>query len=92
MGYYLLKFEVVDGEHGYVHERVAETDNIDKTAEAYISTYFGLGSYKDNNAYWDSDGTRAIRLSSSQEISKEDFYVLMRFIGVIIGWVTPVKE
>ena len=87
MKYYLITFEQTVGEFSFMG-RVVKMAADDVSTEDIINDYFGEfygdTTTKQGNVWWDEEKCpqRVVKLPRAQEISKEDYEVLIKYLPV----------
>lgn len=82
--YWIFTYKVTVGERSFMCKRVVElrptVDIKDYVDREFLAGYFGLVTMVEDNVFWSQDGGAAVMFSSAQEITKEEFDVLKRFL------------
>ena len=80
MKYLFIHIEVQDGERKHDHKVLHTTNanNIEFSAQRYVSTYWGKGKREDNWWWWNNEF--AGRLYSVTELTLEEYEILNKFI------------
>ena len=81
--YVFITLRVRNGDYDFesksVHEIKSEIDGSD-FAEKYASDFYGDKSYEDNGRYYFNGGEVAVDVRRAQEITKEEYNVMSKFL------------
>jgi hypothetical protein len=82
MKYVYVRLTVQDGERQYTQHATVFTygDNLWLAAIRYVATYFGQPDWRDSESWFFQGGEVATRMSTYEELTKEEFDLLNRIL------------